>query len=47
VRPGDLAIVAAYVALEPAEIAAHRATVVQVDAANQPTAITVQGGKKP
>ncbi len=47
VQPGDLAIVAAYVALEPAEIAAHRATVVQVNAANQPAAITVQGGTAP
>jgi len=47
VRPGDLAIVAAYVGLEPAEIAAHRATVVQVDAANQPAAITLQGGTEP
>jgi aspartate 1-decarboxylase len=47
VRPGDLAIVAAYVALEPAEIATHRATVVQVDANNQPAAITLQGGTAP
>jgi aspartate 1-decarboxylase len=37
VRPGDPVIVAAYVALEPAEIAAHRAIVVQVDAANRVT----------
>jgi aspartate 1-decarboxylase len=35
VRPGDPVIVAAYVALEPAEIAAHRAIIVLVDDANR------------
>jgi aspartate 1-decarboxylase len=35
VKVGDLVIIAAYSALEPHEIAAHRATVVQVDEKNR------------
>jgi aspartate 1-decarboxylase len=40
-RPGDLIIIAAYTALAPEEIAAHRATVVQVDGKNQVAAARV------
>jgi aspartate 1-decarboxylase len=37
VTPGDAVIIAAYAILAPAEIAAHHAIVVQVDAKNQVT----------
>jgi len=47
VQPGDLAIVAAYVALEPAEIAAHRATIVLLDPTNRATAITTSPVRAP
>jgi aspartate 1-decarboxylase len=47
VQPGDLAIVAAYVALESAEITAHRATVVLLDPANRATAITTSPVRAP
>jgi aspartate 1-decarboxylase len=37
VTPGDTVIVAAYAALEPAEIAAHRALIIQVESGNRIT----------
>ena len=40
-RPGDLIIIAAYIALAPEEIAQHRATIVKVDGQNRVTATRV------
>ena len=47
VTPGDAVIVAAYAVLEPAEIAVHRAIVVQVDAQNRITNQRVAPVSKP
>ena len=47
VRPGDLIIVAAYIALDPGEIAAHAATVVLLDSANRATAVTTSPVRAP
>ena len=47
VTPGDAVIVAAYAMLEPAEIAVHRAIVVQVDAQNRITNQRVAPVSKP
>ena len=47
VHPGDLIIVAAYIALEPVEIAAHAATVVLLDPANRATAVTTTPVRAP
>ncbi|MEN9662944.1 MAG: hypothetical protein RL324_1893 [Verrucomicrobiota bacterium] len=47
VTPGDAVIVAAYAVLEPAEIAVHRAIVIQVDAQNRITNQRVAPVSKP
>lgn len=47
VRPGDLIIVAAYIALDPGEIAAHAATVALLDSANCATAVTTSPVRAP
>jgi aspartate 1-decarboxylase len=47
VHPGDLIIVAAYIALGPVEIAAHTATVVLLDPANRATAVTTSPVRAP
>jgi aspartate 1-decarboxylase len=47
VRPGDLIIVAAYIALDAGEIAAHTATIVLLDPANRATAVTTSPVRAP
>ncbi len=47
VRPGDLVIICAYSSLLPEEITPHRATVVRVDAKNQPVKVTAAAVEKP
>ena len=46
-QPGDLIIVAAYVTLDPAEIATHTATVVLLDSANHATSVTTSPVRAP
>ena len=46
-KPGDLVIIAAYAHLSADEIPGHRAIVVQVDGANQPTSRKEQAVRKP
>lgn len=47
VRPADLVIIAAYAALEPAEIRKHKATVVLVDSHNKATSVKTSGVEPP
>ena len=47
VRPGDLIIIAAYIALDPTEIVTHAATVVLLDSANRATAVTTSPVRAP
>ena len=47
VQPGDLIIVAAYVTLDPAEIATHTGTVVLLDSANHATSVTTSPVRAP
>ena len=46
-QPGDLIIVAAYVTLDPAEIATHTGTVVLLDSANHATSVTTSPVRAP